>query len=174
MYADSIKSNDGFIIKSKKMKKSILLVLFAMFTTFAFSQVTTNDTNVSYYVATGLSFTNSSDFNNSSYFSVEGGVNVDNVAFGVVLGRNNLNGALSPGDSFNNYWYEGKVAVYQQVGSVDAYGLLGVGSYVQNGDIFLEYGLGISRELNDNVGVFIQVSNWDGVTYTTPGVFYSF
>ena len=43
-----------------------------------------------------------------------------------------------------------------------------------NGDgMFIEYGVGISKEFG-NLGTFIQVSSWDGVTYVTPGLSYSF
>lgn len=147
--------------------KNLLLAIVLLVSTVTFAQETTEQES-SYYFATGVSITNSNNFAESSYVSAEVGVMRDNVAFGVVVGRNNL-ANIGTNESFNNYWYEGKVAVYQQVGVVDAYGLVGVGSYIENGDIFLEYGIGVSKEFED-LGVFIQVSNWDGTTYITPGI----
>lgn len=151
------------------MKK--LFLLFAlMLSTVTFAQQ--EESNVSFYVATGLSITNSDNFGESSYVSGELGLMIDNVAFGAVVGRNNLTGIFGENETWNNYWYEGKVAVYQPLGYVDGYALVGVGTYVENSSIFLEYGLGVSRDF-DGLGVFIQVSNWDEVTYVTPGISFS-
>ena len=146
--------------------KNLLLALTLLFTITTFSQE--ESSKPSYYLAAGLSMTNSDDFSDASYFSVEAGVMIDNVAFGAVFGRNNLTNTFN-NDSFNNYWYEGKIAVYRSLGLVDGYGVLGIGSYIGNGNLFLEYGLGISKEF-ENFGLFIQVSNWDGVNYITPGI----
>lgn len=147
--------------------KQILLVLAFLISTLTFAQET--ESNTSFYLATGLSITNSENFEDSSYISTEVGVMIDNLAFGAVVGRNNLTNAFGNNESLNNYWYESKIAVYESLGSVDGYALLGIGSYVENGNIFLEYGVGISKEFN-NFGLFVQVSNWDGVTYVTPGI----
>lgn len=147
--------------------KNIFLALAILVSTISVAQQT--DSSLSFYAATGLSMANSSNFEQSSYISAEVGGMYENVALAIVVGRNNLEGTFGSNESLNNYWYEGKVAVYQQVGAVDAYGLLGAGSYIENGDLFLEYGAGISKEF-DALGVFIQVSNWDGVNYITPGV----
>jgi len=151
--------------------KKLLLAIVLLVTTITFAQETEKN-NTSFYLATGVSITNSNDFSDSSYVSAEIGVMIDNVTFGAVFGRNNLTEMFGSNESFNNYWYEGKVAVYRSLGVVDGYGLLGIGSYIGNDSIFLEYGLGISREFKD-LGVFIQVSNWDGVTYITPGIYIS-
>lgn len=138
--------------------KKLLLVFAILVCSLSYAQQV--------YVSTGLSFTNSDNFKETTYVSTELGIMVDNVAFGAVIGVNSLTESFNTIDS---YWYEGKVAVYEPIGVVDGYVLLGVGSYVNSGDIFLEYGAGISKEFN-NISVFIQVSNWDEVTYITPGV----
>lgn len=145
--------------------KKLLLAIVLLVSTIIIAQETKKET--SYYFSTGLSVTNSSDFSNSSYISAEVGVLKNNIAIGIVVGRNNLSNFRN--DSFNNYWYEGKIAVYQPIGYVDSYLLGGIGSYIENGNTFIEYGAGLSKEFN-NVGVFIQVSNWDNNTYITPGV----
>lgn len=123
------------------------------------------------YLAVGLSMVNDGDFRMDSYPSVELGVMRDNIAVGVVVGRGNLEGMLGDNDNIGNYFYEGKVAFYFPIGSVSGYGLLGAGSYISKADkdVFFEYGAGISKEFK-GFSVFAQVSNWDGVTYVTPGV----
>ena len=121
------------------------------------------------YVATGISIPNTGDFEQDSYISAEVGAMYENIAFAAVFGRNNLSGILNSNESFENYWYEAKVATYFPLGYVSGYILGGVGSYVENGNVFLEYGGGVSKEFG-RVSLFVQVSNWDGVTYLTPGV----
>ncbi len=144
----------------------ILLVLALLVSAATFSQE--EKLQPSYYLAAGLSVTNSGDFSNSSYFSVEGGVMYDNISFGAVVGRNNLSG-LFEDISLDNYWGEIKTAVSHPLGFVSIYGVLGAGAYFENGNMFIEYGAGLSKEFK-NFGVFLQVSNWDGVDYITPGV----
>lgn len=51
-------------------------------------------------------------------------------------------------------------------------GLLAVGSFFGRGDIFIEYGVGISKEF-EGFGTFVQVSNWNGTMYVTPGISFS-
>jgi hypothetical protein len=129
------------------------------------------ESNYSPYVALGVSMVNSGDFRTESYPSVELGVMRDNVAFGVVFGRNNLEGLFDSKDNINQYFYEGKLAFYTPIGSVDGYAVLGAGSYLSrvNKDVFFEYGVGISKTFK-HFSVFGQVTNWDGVTYITPGI----
>lgn len=150
------------------MKKLVLLIaLFASVLTFAQE---TKESKFNPYVAAGISIGDSSGdtFANTSYFSAEVGVMYENLAFGAVIGAQSFSSA----NSLSSYYYEGKIAVYKSLGYVDGYGVLGVGSYFGEGTVFLEYGLGISKEFND-FGLFIQVSNWDGVTYITPGISFS-
>ena len=93
---------------------------------------------------------------------------IDNFTVAGVFGVNNL-------ESFNHingYWYEGKVAYSFPLGFVDGYGLFGIGSYIgTKGSVFIEYGGGIMKSFG-NLGVFVQVSSWDGIVYTTPGLSY--
>lgn len=144
--------------------KKMLIIATMLIGMITFAQ----ENSTSYYLATGISIPNSNDFLNDSYGSMEVGLMHNNLAFGAVIGRNNLN-HIGQDESLRNYWYEGKVAVYVPVGYVEAYGLLGVGSYIDNGGVFLEYGCGVSKNY-DNFGLFVQVSNWDGTTYITPGL----
>lgn len=146
--------------------KKVLLALTLLVSLTTFSQE--ENSKPSYYLAAGLSVTNSEDFSSSSYFSVEGGVMYDNVSFGAVVGRNNLSG-LFEDISLNNYWGELKTAVSHPLGFVNIYGVLGVGAYFENGNMFIEYGAGLSKEFK-TFGVFLQISNWDGVDYITPGI----
>ena len=175
--------------------KKLILVLTLFITTLAFSQDSATTSNniefedsvtmlyklietnkvddsipnkLGFYVATGLSVSNTSDFSNDSYASVEFGGAIENFAVGAVFGRNNLVN-IGKDETLDNYWYELKLAASVPLGYVSGYGLVGIGSYIKNGGVFLEYGVGISK----NVGicdVFVQVSNWDGITYVTPGV----
>lgn len=165
--------------------KKLILVLTLLITSFAFSQgsalatndiqltetATVNDSvpnRIGFYVATGLSVPNTGDFLNDAYASVEFGATIENFSVGAVFGRNNLKD-VAQDESLDDYWYELKLAASVPFGYVDAYGLVGVGSYIENGGVFLEYGVGLSKEVGP-CNVFVQVSNWDGKTYVTPGV----
>ena len=48
-----------------------------------------------------------------------------------------------------------------------------IGAYFDGG-MFIEYGFGVSKDFNNNLGGFIQVSNWDGINYITPGFYIMF
>lgn len=147
--------------------KKIILALLVLISTVTFAQETTENP-YTYYLSTGISITNSDDFQGSSFVSTEVGVMRDNISVGAVLGRNNLVN-IGENESFNNYWYEGKVAVSFPLGKVDGYALAGVGSYIENGNIFTEYGLGVSKYFK-GFGVFVQMSNWDSVNYISSGL----
>jgi hypothetical protein len=130
-----------------------------------------NGPSLSPYLAVGLSIgdTDGGTFETNSYGSVELGVMYKNLAFGAIVGRNNLVG-LGNNETLDNYFYEGKIAVSTSLGHVDGYALVGLGSYFEGGGIFTEYGVGISKELG-KFGVFIQVASWDNMTYVTPGIY---
>ena len=148
------------------MKKIFTLVFAVLLTVVTFGQDTEGPncpTNfeVTPYVATGLSMTNSNDFKLASYPSMEVGFMFDNMTIAGVFGRNNL--ASTPKETINNYWSEVKVAYSFPLGWVDGYGVFGVGTYFgTSGSLFIEYGGGITRSFNDHLGAFMQVSNWDG------------
>lgn len=148
------------------MKKLFITFALLLVSTLGFSQEESKP-NYNYYLSAGLSVTNSDSFEDSSYASVELGVMRDNVSLGAILGRNNLTNIGT--ENFNNYWYEVKLGVYQPVGKVDAYGILGIGAYIDGSSTFLEYGLGVSKQIGA-LGYFAQVSNWDTVNYISLGV----
>lgn len=154
------------------MKKILTLTFALLLTAVTLGQDSTK-CGVTPYVAAGLSMTNSTDFKLASYPSIEAGVMVNNMSFAGVFGRNNLS-KMAP-ESIENYWCEAKVAYAFPLGWVDGYGVFGVGTYFgTSGSLFIEYGGGISKSFTDHFGAFIQVSNWDGVTYLTPGLSVSF
>lgn len=163
------------------MKKFLTLAFAVLLTAVTFGQSTQDGTfateekkcEVTPYVAAGLSMTNSTNFKVASYPSMEVGVMFDNISVAGVFGRNNL-AKMAP-ESIDNYWCEAKVAYSFPLGWVDGYGVFGVGTYFgTSGSLFIEYGGGIAKSFGDNFGVFMQVSNWDGVTYFTPGLSVSF
>lgn len=149
--------------------KKVILLFALLVSTLSFSQEAIVDTNFTPYIGMGVSITNTDQFTQDSYISAEVGVMYENVSLAGVFGRNNLDGFHSSTDSISDYWYEGKVAVSTSLGYVDGYVLGGVGAYIDGGDVFVEYGAGISREYDFCI-VFLQVSNWDGTNYITPGV----
>ena len=159
--------------------KNLLLVLALLISTIALSQTETppcdlecgSERSYTPYIATGISIPNTSNLGADAYASAEVGLMVDNFTVAGVFGVNNLN---SFGDGIDAYWYEGKVAYSFPMGIVDGYGVMGIGSYIGTpGSVFIEYGLGIMKSFGD-LGTFVQVSKWDGITYITPGLSYSF
>jgi hypothetical protein len=154
------------------MRKILTLAFALILTATTFGQDTTK-TEVTPYIAAGLSMTNTTEFKAASYPSAEIGVMFDNMTVAGVFGRNNL--AESTPEHIDNYWCEAKVAYSFPLGWVDGYGVFGVGTYIgTNGSLFIEYGGGICKSFNDHLGGFMQVSSWDGVTYFTPGLSVSF
>jgi len=163
------------------MKKLLTLAFAVLLTAVTFGQdkqsvmfsTEKEKCEVTPYVAAGLSMTNTTDFKASSYPSMEVGVMFDNITIAGVFGRNNL--ANSQTSGIDNYWTEAKLAYSFPLGFVDGYGVFGVGTYFgTSGSLFIEYGGGVMKSFSDNFGGFIQVSNWDGITYLTPGLSYSF
>lgn len=155
---------------------------------------------VSYYASVGLSITNlqtkdadgntvESDFTDAAYPSVEFGVTKGSLSLGVIVGRGSLNFkdankleeylSENPNTTKRNikeiqrYYYELKAAVSQPVGNASVYALFGVGNYVDQNHIFIEYGAGIGYAPS-KLGCFVQASNWDGIWYVTPGLSYTF
>lgn len=159
------------------MKKFIaFIVLCIATTTFAqgrfpqqFIDSTATKNNFDVYVSPSLSIGNSngSTFEQTSYASVEFGVCKNDVSYGVVLGRANLD--FKGKDNVNNYWYEAKVSPSFPLGKLNGFVLLGVGNYVDTKKIFIEYGGGFSCKPK-KITYFAQVSNWDGLWYMSPGI----
>jgi len=162
------------------MKKVILIALtmFAFIgTSNAQSTCCSKDTvnsGVDVYVAAGLSMSNTYDttFAYTSYPSIEVGIMKNNWSLGLVLGRGN--NVFRTKDDISNYWWEVKTALSFPMGKFSGYGLLGIGNYMSTKRLFIEYGVGFSYMPTDHIGIFSQVSNWDGVWYITPGISYTF
>lgn len=152
------------------MKKLIIAFAMLFATSVVFAQE--EESSVDFYVAAGLSMTNNNDFAVSSYPSVEFGMMKDNMSLALVGGRGNLDGLGSSSDGINNYWYELKTAASFPLGSLDGYGLLGIGNYIDTKNMFIEYGVGAAYMPN-KFGIYAQTSNWDGIWYVTTGVMYN-
>lgn len=161
------------------MKKLILLsfALFA-FTIFANAQDTIKTSSgLDVYVAVGVSAGNtgtSATLNQTSYPSAEVGIMKGNFALGLVGGRSSFD--FEGDDVTENYWMSLKAAIYFPIGNskIDGYGLLAVGNYLSTDQVFIEYGVGMSRAFDSGFGVFGQASNWDNYWYITPGLSYTF
>ena len=125
------------------------------------------------YVSGSLSMSNTSDFRNGSYFSLETGVCKDNVALGVVLGRGYLSGAFKNGDKSSNYFYETKASGSFPLGKLNGVLFFGVGGYFNTSHTFIEYGTGFYYQIN-HLSYGVSYSNWDGVNYVTPNITYNF
>lgn len=147
--------------------KNLIVILTLLISTISLAQ---SESKLSPYISTGVSIGNDngtdSTFSEMSCASIELGVMYENLSFAVVTGLN----SFSTADTIGEYFYEGKVAVSTSLGYVDGFALAGVGSFFGRGDVFIEYGLGISKEFKD-FGTFVQVSNWNGTVYVTPGVY---
>ena len=161
------------------MKKLILSFALFAFTVFAIAQDTTStkSSGLDVYVAAGVSMGNtgsSATLNQTSYPSVELGVMKGNFALGLVGGRGSFD--FEGDDVTENYWMSLKSAVYFPIGNskIDGYGLLAVGNYLTTDQVFIEYGVGMSRAFDSGFGIFGQASNWDGYWYITPGLSYTF
>ncbi|MGB1316049.1 MAG: hypothetical protein ACPG4Y_08510, partial [Chitinophagales bacterium] len=74
--------------------KKLIILFFAL--AFTFSLKAQDSTKIKKkhpvigYIATGISITNSKDFLNANYVSLEGGIMYRNASLGLVFGRNNL------------------------------------------------------------------------------------
>lgn len=165
------------------MKKfSILFALILSTAAFAQDAKTSETPKVSYYASVGLSIPNlqtrnadgsesvNNQFEDAAYPSVEFGMTKGSLSFGAIVGRGSLN---FKNDDISNYYYELKTAVSQPVGNASVYALFGVGNYVDQNQVFVEYGAGLAYTPS-KLGYFVQASNWDGIWYVTPGLTYNF
>ncbi len=124
------------------------------------------------YISLGLSLSNGTDFKNSSYSSIEGGIMRENVTLGLIFGRGSLSG-IGNGDAISNYFYEVKTTASYPIGIVSGNILLGYGGYFNTTHMFIEYGVGITYN-KGRMGYGLTYSNWDGVNYITPGITFNF
>ena len=153
--------------------KKILILGMLFISTLICAQESTNDSKIGYYGAVGLSIGNSegSDFQSTSYPSIEGGITKDNITLGLAVGRSSLAdfGTELKGSNIENYWYEVKTTVSQPIGKTNGYLVFGLGNYINTSQVFIEYGVGVSY-MPKKLGYFIQASNWDGLWYNSVGV----
>lgn len=123
------------------------------------------------YSSVSLSIPNTSVdmFTNNVFPSVELGIVEKNVTLGLNVGRSNLNF-----DQNQSYYGELKTTAFANLGFTKLYILLGIGSYTTKPNIFIEYGTGLIFGLNKKYDFTIGFSNWDGITYLSPGLVYNF
>ncbi len=133
----------------------------------------------SHYVSASLSLANSNgqQFSQSSYASIEYGIVRKGVAYGLSVGRGQINGDVmtnTTGQNLRNYFWEVRVQPTFPLGSVTGNVILGAGSYFATSDAgFIEYGVGVSKSYGD-ISYGLTYSNWNGVDYVTPSVSYAF
>jgi hypothetical protein len=159
------------------MKKIFYFIFFISLSTCTFAQTSdSTKTKLRPYASIGLSMghVDPSDptidnFNKASYPSVEVGVMGKNVSLGAVFGYENLFAVSS-----TRKFYELKTAISKPLGKCSLYGLFGVGAYFENAfNPFLEYGAGFSY-MPDQLGYFVQYSNWARTNYISVGISYAF
>lgn len=144
------------------MKKLLLSLMLLLVVTL--SQAQTNC-----YGSIGLSIPNTNDLKNNAYPSVELGITHNNVSLGFNVGRNNFNF-----DTNQPYFLELKTTASTQLGFCKGFVLLGTGMYFGESNMFIEYGGGLIYSLNNRFDFSVQVSNWNTVTYLSPGLTYNF
>ena len=154
-----------------------LIALIALTVTAQAQETKNEKTN---YVSASLSLANSVEgqsFNETTYASVEYGIVRKGVAYGLAVGRGQLNGDVTSnatGQDFRNYFWEVRVQPTFPLGSVTGSVILGAGSYFATSDAgFIEYGVGVSKSYGD-LSYGLSYSNWNGVNYVTPSVSLAF
>jgi len=147
--------------------RNFLLVILLMTTSLIYSQEVKKEVDLTYYLSGGISMTNNSTstFSKTSFPSLEFGVMVENVTFGLVCGLNTLNGGGS--------WGEIKTSVYFPVKAVDGYFLFGYGTSLDGFGTFIEYGGGFVYTIK-KLGIGVQMSNWMNLWYLTPNATINF
>ena len=156
--------------------KNLFYVLIAFIALTVTAQAQETKSN---YVSASLSLANSDGqaFSQSTYASVEYGIVRKGVAYGLAVGRGQLNGDVTSnatGQDFRNYFWEVRVQPTFPLGSVTGSVILGAGSYFGSSDAgFIEYGVGVSKSYGD-LSYGLSYSNWNGVNYVTPSVSLAF
>lgn len=152
----------------KRLKIFSLLLLVSC----SLSAQETKENTYGAYGSVGVSIGNSNEdtFQNTSYPSVEVGVTKENLSLGLAFGKSSFD---FKNKSLNSYWYEIKFVPSTPMGSVDIYGIFGVGNYLDTNRYFIEYGGGVTGKLTNHLNYFVQASSWDGFWYVTPGVTFS-
>jgi hypothetical protein len=160
--------------------KKLIYVLFAFIALTVSAQAQeTKKEKLNQYVSASLSLANSNGqtFSQSTYASVEYGIVSKGIAYGLSVGRGQLNGDVTTNTTaqdLRNYFWEVRVQPTFPLGSVTGSVILGAGSYFATSDAgFIEYGLGVSKSYGD-ISYGLTYSNWNGVDYVTPSVSYAF
>lgn len=164
--------------------KNLLLATFVLLSTTIFAQETPkaikhklfnidSNTRICGYISWGVSVTNSSNFFQSSYSGLEGGITYGDFGAGLIFGRGSLQGIADKHDNINQYFYEAKTFYSKSYKKLTGTVLFGYGGYINTKHNFIEYGAGISYTVK-HMGYGITVSNWDGTTYLTPSLTYNF
>jgi hypothetical protein len=158
--------NKFLILKTKNMKKILLVLMVAAGITASAQSTTSN------YVAVGVSMTNAKGdtFSNTSYPSLEVGMTkaygTHSVSYGVAAGFNSF--------SDGHTWVEAKVTPSVPLGPFNGNVIFGVGTFFEKNTSFVEYGFGMSKTCKGGFTTGLSYSNWAGTNYVTPSVSYSF
>ena len=96
----------------------------------------------------------------------------EKLSCGVVFGRSSLVD-INKNESLKNYFYEIKTNVNLPTNKLSSYLILGYGGYFKSNKMFIEYGVGISYNIN-KTALSLSLSNWDGVNYLTPSITLNF
>lgn len=150
--------------------KAFLLVLFTAVAMGVYAQADSTKKQLDCYVAGSFSTSVNDNFKQGSYAGVELGVCVKNLMFGLASGRGTLDFSTN---SIQDYWYEVKAYACMPIGAVKGFVVAGWGQYFDTHHSFIEYGLGAAYSVKQ-FDFSLTVSNWDRVTYLSPGVTFNF
>lgn len=150
----------------KKIAAALLVIT-------SLSAMAQDSSKVKYYASAGLSVTNSSNFKEASYASIEGGIVKNNMQLGLSLGRGSLAGIMTSGDVASNYYYEVRLSPGFPMGLMSGNLIFGYGGFFDSHTMFVEYGVGVSYSIK-KVAISASFSNWNNVNYIAPGIAYSF
>lgn len=137
-----------------------------------YSQDTTKTKKVlDCYIAASLSTSSGSNFNQSTFPSVELGISKKMMTIGFIIGRSNLEKTTI--EKLENYWYEIKTTASMPIGPIKGFILAGWGQYYNSNQNFIEYGAGFSYSIK-KFDLNMQVSSWYNTVYISPGITYNF
>ena len=160
----------------KKIFRLLLLLIVSNFSAVTTSDAQTTPAKLRPYLSTGISIGNvdasnpgTDNFNKASYPSIEGGIMGKTVGLGLVIGCENF---FVTKDS--RLFYELKTSVSVPIDVFSGYALFGAGAFFEKDfNNFIEYGLGFSY-MPENLGYFVQYSNWATTDFVTIGATYAF